>query len=685
VEIEQGVPESLICLEFEALPTSQLAYLDRLEVLGCRIEQRRVKTIRAAPAKRVELITERDEINACAQWCRTVLAANIDVQVGVVIPNLSSRYHAVARQFDAVLNPDGSTNLYDLGGGTQLAEQPMWRVAHRWLQFCFERQVHDSVSRLLTSTYFDLPDVEPLPVTLPEQFSLHALVREWKQTSIDPRFVAIDERVRQTREEHTFSEWVRHFLDVLALSGWGAVDANSTQYQVYEHLTGFLERLASQDADVLRCGASEALDILQRTLAEQVFAPEHAPAPIQVMGYLETTGLRFSHLWICGMQESTWPLTPSANPFIPHSVQRASQLPRIDHASELDFAVARLQHWHQSSKRLIFSHAADDGEALQLPSVLTRHLPPTSLARLIKGYRTQSHPYFQRRPVTLEKVEETRGSGVSPGKIRGGSTLLRDQAGCPFRAWAIHRIGLKESRLPHAFPDAMDRGILIHEALHRLLEGHKDQASLGRLEAEDLRTVSRLTVSDLFRRFPSSYREREVVRLNRVLEVWMAFENSRAPFQIDSLEAATNIELSGFELSLRMDRIDRIGEALVVIDYKTGQVRPGRLLGTPLLEPQLPVYAIATEQVAAVCFARVGEGGAGLSGVARENLDMAPARLAKLPTGGWTAVRSTWEQQLKDILGEFKEGYAAVTPRDNNLCNTCHLAAFCRIRSVNLP
>ncbi|MCZ6642689.1 MAG: hypothetical protein O7F71_14010, partial [Gammaproteobacteria bacterium] len=76
VEIEQGVPESLICLEFEALPTSQLAYLDRLEVLGCRIEQRRVKTIRAAPAKRVDLITVRAEINACAQGCRTVLAAN---------------------------------------------------------------------------------------------------------------------------------------------------------------------------------------------------------------------------------------------------------------------------------------------------------------------------------------------------------------------------------------------------------------------------------------------------------------------------------------------------------------------------------------------------------------------------------------------------------------------------------
>ena len=681
VEIEQRVPESLICLEFEALPPSQLAYLDRLEALGCRIEQRRVKTVRAATVKRVELATERDEINACAQWCRTVLAASSDVQIGVVIPNLSSRYHAVARQFDAVLNPDGITHLYDLGGGTHLAEQPIWTVAHRWLQFCFERLAHDGVRRLLTSRYFDLPVVKQLPVSLPDQFSLHALIREWQQTSIDPRFVAVDERARQTCEEHTFAEWVRHFVDVLALSGWSAVAAGSTQYQAHEHLAGLLDRLACQDTGARRCSAPEALDMLQRTLAEQIFAPQRAPAPIQVMGYLETTGLRFSHLWICGMQEATWPLAPSTNPFIPHSVQRASKLPRIDFASELNFARERLRHWSQSSKRLIFSHAAHDGESVQPPSVLTSHLPPTALSRLIRGYRTPSHPYFEARTVTLEQVEETSGSGVSPGRIRGGAALLRDQAGCPFRAWAIHRIALKESRSPHAFPDALDRGILIHEALHRLLKDHDDQASLAKLEVEDLKSVARLTVADLFRRFPASFREREIERLSRILQSWMSFENARAPFQIDSLEADTQVELLGFELSLRMDRIDRIGNALVVIDYKTGQVRPGRLTGTPLLEPQLPVYAIASKEVAAVCFARVGEDGVGLSGVAEENLDLTPARLAKLPAGGWLELRNTWERQLNEILGEFKEGYAAVTPRDDNLCNTCHLASFCRVRS----
>ncbi len=228
----------------------------------------------------------------------------------------------------------------------------------------------------------------------------------------------------------------------------------------------------------------------------------------------------------------------------------------------------------------------------------------------------------------------------------------------------------------------MDRGILIHEALHRLLRDQEDQVSLGRLETQDLRTVARLTVTDLFRRFPSSYREREIERLNRVLQTWMSFEKTRAPFRIDNLEADSKIELSGFELSLRMDRIDRIGEALVVIDYKTGQVRPGRLTGTPLLEPQLPVYAVATKEVLAVCFARVGENAIGLVGVAEENLDLHPARLTKLPAGGWLEVRSTWKQQLNEILGEFKTGHAAVTPRDNTLCKTCHLASFCRIRST---
>ncbi len=100
-----------------------------------------------------------------------------------------------------------------------------------------------------------------------------------------------------------------------------------------------------------------------------------------------------------------------------------------------------------------------------------------------------------------------------------------------------------------------------------------------------------------------------------------------------------------------------------------------------MLEPQLPVYAVASEQVAAVCFARVGENAASLVGVADESLDLNPARLTKLPAGGFQEVRSTWRRQLEGLISEYSSGYAAVTPRDNNLCNTCHLATFCRIES----
>ncbi|MCZ6619263.1 MAG: hypothetical protein O7E57_14150, partial [Gammaproteobacteria bacterium] len=227
-EIAQPPPEALTCIEFEALPPAQLAYLDQLEAMGCRIERRRVKTTRSAPPKRVELATERDEVNACAQWCRTILESAGDVRIGVVIPDLGNRYHGVARQFGAALNPDGDTNLYDLGGGTCLADQPIWSIAHRWLRFCFLHQPHENVSRLLTSPYLDLPAIKHFPATLPDRFSIHTLTRKLNREQIDGRYFDIDKRVEQTRGEHAFSGWVRHFLDVLILSGWSAVTAGST-------------------------------------------------------------------------------------------------------------------------------------------------------------------------------------------------------------------------------------------------------------------------------------------------------------------------------------------------------------------------------------------------------------------------------------------------------------------------
>ncbi|MDH3645002.1 MAG: PD-(D/E)XK nuclease family protein, partial [Gammaproteobacteria bacterium] len=432
------------------------------------------------------------------------------------------------------------------------------------------------------------------------------------------------------------------------------------------------------------CNAAKALDLVEQTLDARLFAPRTAAAPVQIMGYLETTGLRFTHLWIAGMQDSAWPGPANPNPFIPIATQRRAGVPRIDQRSELDFAQSRIEHWLASSKTLVISHVVDDGEAQHLASPLTEEIDLHPTGSVIKGWRQRSHPYLTPRANLLERFDDSTGTRLSGGRHRGGSGLLRDQATCPFRAWAIHRLRLREVRQPHAFPDALDRGNLVHEALHGLLlpftEPRDDRRYPDEVNPAALAAAADSALEARYGRFPSLFRSRERARLISLLASWVELERERGEFQVVELESDAELLVAELQLRLRLDRVDQVGDRRVIIDYKTGGIQPGRLLSPRLQEPQLPAYAVSHEGVAAVLFGQAVDPNPRLAGLAAEDLDAEPARLQPLPVGGWRELASTWRGQLETLATEFGSGHAAVDPVNADACQHCHLQSLCRIR-----
>jgi len=45
--------------------------------------------------------------------------------------------------------------------------------------------------------------------------------------------------------------------------------------------------------------------------------------------------------------------------------------------------------------------------------------------------------------------------------------MVKDQAACPFRAFAAHRLGAEGLQFPHTGLDALERGTLVHRVLAR--------------------------------------------------------------------------------------------------------------------------------------------------------------------------------------------------------------------------
>jgi RecB family exonuclease len=151
------------------------------------------------------------------------------------------------------------------------------------------------------------------------------------------------------------------------------------------------------------------------------------------------------------------------------------------------------------------------------------------------------------------------------------------------------------------------------------------------------------------------------------------------------------VSLGGLSLHGRLDRLDEIDDAHVVIDYKSGGAIAVSAWQVPRPRmPQLPFYALAMVQqkfnLAGVSFAMVRKGESKFKGYLREkNLlpctDPAKRTFDGMPFDEYAA---KWAEELERIARSFVQGDAAVDPkippgRSGSSCEHCHLMALCRI------
>ena len=281
-------------------------YLSHLSEGGWQVVVRNAPQREVSNSVRVPFQDPRQELSAAAQWCRQVLLSDPEATVGIVVPDLTQRYHAVNRQFSAWLQrPDepGEAKLYDIAGGTPLVEQPIWQAASYWLRFCLGQLTAEQARQMLQSPYLELPALPALPSILPETFGAAELSR----TSDDTFWRGIVRERPDPARQTSLSTWTEDFQRLLALGGWTGQGAGSGQFQAYEQLTTLLNATRRDPVFRRSCTALQALDILNQLIGDGLFAPEQPPARVQILGYLETTGLTFSHLWILGMQDTDWP------------------------------------------------------------------------------------------------------------------------------------------------------------------------------------------------------------------------------------------------------------------------------------------------------------------------------------------------------------------------------------------
>ena len=102
----------------------------------------------------------------------------------------------------------------------------------------------------------------------------------------------------------TAGEWSRTFSLMLEAFNWpGDLTPSSPEFQTMQAWSDLLSTFASTGMTQGTLTRSEAVSVLRRIAGETMFQPETGDVPVQILGTLEASGIRFTHLWVAGLHD----------------------------------------------------------------------------------------------------------------------------------------------------------------------------------------------------------------------------------------------------------------------------------------------------------------------------------------------------------------------------------------------
>ncbi|KPP90283.1 PD-(D/E)XK nuclease family protein [Erythrobacter sp. HL-111] len=311
--------------------------------------------------------------------------------------------------------------------------------------------------------------------------------------------------------------------------------------------------------------------VLRGCMDEVVVRPPYGGHPrVVVLGLLEARMTRADLVICAGLNEGTWPQSPSPDPLLAPGVLRALGVPgaefRIGLAAH-DLAGAL------GAPEVVLSRAQRDAEGPTLPSRFWLRAEALLGEKLAERQRETRIPALLPRldrapdPVPPAPRPEPRPS-ARQRDVAIRVTALDRLLGDPYQFYAqeILRLSRLDPLGADPFDDPALRGTLVHAILEAWHGERAVNPGLPLVPFAEAR-LARESVHPLFRGLWQP----------RILKALEWFESRIAANEAEgrtvlAWEARGAMKVSGVEVRGRADRIDRLpGGTLAIVDYKTGK------------------------------------------------------------------------------------------------------------------
>lgn len=648
-----------------------------------------------------------EEFSTLALWTREKLAKyGSNATIGVVINGLGNSFQAVKRSFESIYPEVADiSRLVSIDSGQSLIQNRVYLDFIYLLKWTCGSLPHDVLLQLAKSPYLESLSLHRKPQ---KWFSEQMTIRQYRRRMTRNERTILDRVLqvvpRNPNQQLPFTEIADAMLELLRLCGYPSV--NSVRFEqidvdAIKVFNDLVLRLAQAATIQPRISWTRFIDLVEVLAADHSIQTLSPDAPIQVMGRDASTLLHFDALWVTGVSDVDWPAVPRPNPFIPRLMQKRANLRGVSHEQMLEDALVLTNHWRNCAREVVFTYVSQIDKVEAQPSNLFEDLighqgsldekTPTSVvhgADLIQhGHPWAAHSVSN----AIREYQQDYGSKIAAADVNASTRLLRNQAQCPFKGWAVHRTGLEEIDAPISrFPNAAQRGSLFHYVVEEILKRARTQEQLATLDEKTFFEVidSVLSTRPEAKNLPARFLKHERERIRRWIDEWLEIQiNRRRPFEVLEVEKEVDIEIKGLTFKGYIDRIDRT-ETLdrLIIDHKTGSSYiPNSWNPDEMKDTQMPMYATAEAECDGIAYLSIFRTVDGLKsrwqGIEQSSKPDGQIELAE-KLGDYESLDSlkkAWRDQLTQVVADHLDGRADVNPVTQDVCSYCHLTNLCRI------
>lgn len=349
---------------------------------------------------------------------------------------------------------------------------------------------------------------------------------------------------------------------------------------------------------------STFLAILQRITDSTPAEFEGQPlSGLQIMGVLETRSLDFSNLVITSMNERIFPKKAQIRSFIPESLRQAYALPTSD-LTESRYAYYFYRMLSRASRVMLTYDSRTSGVSNGDISRLITHMlyfnngsNITHTTSFFPSPTPACEPIvIPKIPEIVERLEQFRIPLEQGGRALSASAL-KHYLGCPLQFCLRDVMRLSQDDEINDYMESSTFGTIVHEVAQRLYESASSDGGEAEITKEEIerwistpQIIGRLTTMAVNRNFNHYPPERinepltgenKVlgITIGRIIKAMLEDElNNIAPFSFVKAEkeivSRWKVDDS-LTVNFRqfIDRIDRVGGKLRIVDYKTGKTR----------------------------------------------------------------------------------------------------------------